>query len=165
MTIARGEPLLASDINDLTFFPKGTILMYDGTGWIDNVTLKGWYKCDGHNDTPNLQDCFIKGSGSAPAKGGSNALTSSLLPMHAHGLSNCSVVTGGDHSHELSDCSVTGGGHSHDFSTTFTDKELTGKSVTIGVGMVTGYNGYKTEGIVTSEDVDWPGATGSGEQR
>ena len=25
--------------------PVGTILMYDGSGWQDNVTLKGWYAC------------------------------------------------------------------------------------------------------------------------
>jgi hypothetical protein len=66
MTIARGEPLLASDMLNLTFFPKGTLLMYDGTSWQDNVTLKGWYKCEGqtvpdYGRLPDLRNRFIIG--------------------------------------------------------------------------------------------------------
>jgi hypothetical protein len=39
MTITSGSEVLAEDILNLTFFPLGTILMFDGTGWQDNKTL------------------------------------------------------------------------------------------------------------------------------
>jgi hypothetical protein len=91
MTIARGEPLLASDMLDLTFFPIGTILMYDGTNWSNG--RGGWYICDGANGTPDLRDRFIKGAGSAPSTGGSNStvLTAAMLPKHAHGFTTSST--------------------------------------------------------------------------
>jgi hypothetical protein len=85
--------------------PVGTILMYDGDGWQDNVTLKGWYSCNRTNYnnrlTPDLEDKFIKCKGSAPNEGGSNALTSGLLPKHTHGLSGGSAVSDGSHGHEF----------------------------------------------------------------
>ncbi|MDR1452383.1 MAG: hypothetical protein LBJ25_00200 [Candidatus Margulisbacteria bacterium] len=45
MVIEKGQPMLAADMLNMVFFPKGIILMYDGTSWQDNVTLKGWYQC------------------------------------------------------------------------------------------------------------------------
>jgi hypothetical protein len=73
-----------------TELPKGTILMYDGTGWQDNITLPGWYCCDLVNRnkglTPNLEDKFIKGNGSLASTGGSNALTAAMLPKHTHSI-------------------------------------------------------------------------------
>jgi hypothetical protein len=82
--------MLASDILHLTFFPVGTILMYDGNSWTDNVTLKGWYRCDAANAaagrTPDLTDKFIMGGSSKGATGGSNNMTLSAnnLPKHKH---------------------------------------------------------------------------------
>lgn len=89
MTIATGERLLASDINNLTFFPKGTILMYDGDGWVDNQTIIGWYQCNGQNGTPDLRDKFIKGSGNKPASGnGQMTLEAQHLPTHKHSITD-----------------------------------------------------------------------------
>jgi hypothetical protein len=65
-------------------FPVGTILMHAGIGWVDNITLPGWYQCDGNNNTPNLKDKFIKGKGDLADTGGSNALTAAMLPKHTH---------------------------------------------------------------------------------
>ncbi|MDR1997724.1 MAG: hypothetical protein LBQ83_05315 [Candidatus Margulisbacteria bacterium] len=64
--------------------PVGTILMYNGTGWQDNVTLPGWYKCDGANGTPNLVNKFVCGGAASGGTGGSNALTAAMLPKHTH---------------------------------------------------------------------------------
>jgi hypothetical protein len=142
MTIARGEPMLASDILDMVFFPVGAILMMDGS-WTDG--RGGWYICDGREKTlpngskvkmPDLQDKFVKGAGSLPKEGGSNSasvsltLTADNLPSHSHDFSgtfttrNTSVVhthtvtatgtiSGGDHSHSITDKS-----HSHTITTT-----------------------------------------------
>jgi hypothetical protein len=99
MVIEKGAPLLASDMLDLTFFPIGTILMYDGTNWVNG--RGGWYICDGQNGTPDLRDRFIKCRGSAPDIDGSNALTSAMLPQHTHGLSGGNAASGGSHGHEF----------------------------------------------------------------
>jgi len=86
--VAQGERLLASDMLDLTFFPIGTILMYDGSNWTDG--RGGWYICNASNKalgrTPDLSDKFIKGNGTTAKEGGSTALTSEKLPKHTHGV-------------------------------------------------------------------------------
>ncbi|MDR2428662.1 MAG: hypothetical protein LBD62_02530 [Candidatus Margulisbacteria bacterium] len=85
--VKSGERLVATDITDLTFFPTGAILMMDGD-WTDG--RGGWYICDGrdtpYGQTPDLRDKFIKGTGSAPKTGGSNALTADMLPKHTHSV-------------------------------------------------------------------------------
>ena len=95
MTIKTGEQMLASDVLNLAFFPKGMILMYDGTSWQNNITLKGWYKCDGNGGAavnglaiPNLQNKFIMGYSSGARTGGSNSrtLTANQIPSHTHGF-------------------------------------------------------------------------------
>jgi hypothetical protein len=87
MTVKTGEKLLASDMLDLTFFPVGMIMMMDGS-WQDG--RGGWYICDGrstpYGQTPNLQDKFIKGTGSTVKEGGSNSLTAAMLPKHKHSI-------------------------------------------------------------------------------
>jgi hypothetical protein len=95
MTIATGERLLAEDMLNLRFFPKGTILMYDGTSWTDNVTLKGWYKCEGqtvagYGVLPNLKNRFVIGydaaSTSTRTKDNNNVnlkLTENNIPRYA----------------------------------------------------------------------------------
>jgi len=87
MVVKQGSPMLASDITDLTFFPIGTILMYDGTNWTDG--RGGWYICNAANKaagrTPDLSDKFIKGNGSKPATGdGQTTLSLANLPPHSH---------------------------------------------------------------------------------
>ncbi|MDR1323829.1 MAG: hypothetical protein LBK68_05250 [Candidatus Margulisbacteria bacterium] len=73
--------------------PAGTILMYDGTSWVDNSTLPGWYACTAANKnlglTPNLENHFVVGAGSQVSKGqdtGSNTLTAAMLPKHTHSI-------------------------------------------------------------------------------
>jgi hypothetical protein len=133
MTIARGQPMLASDILDLTFFPVGSILMMDGS-WTDG--RGGWYICDGrdtpHGNTPNLKDKFIRGGTTSGVEGGSDTgstnvdLTADNLPAHNHPLSGNlttstesqglthtvtaggTVANGGTHSHSIYDP-----GHQH----------------------------------------------------
>ncbi|MDR1996837.1 MAG: hypothetical protein LBQ83_00710 [Candidatus Margulisbacteria bacterium] len=70
--------------------PVGTILMYDGTGWVNNSTLPGWYKCDGTNNTPNLVNYFIRGGTSSGTTGGANSviLGKNNLPEHDHTFIN-----------------------------------------------------------------------------
>jgi microcystin-dependent protein len=102
--------------------PIGTILMYDGSNWQDNVTLPGWYACISSNSThscPDLVDRFVMGGSTAGTTGGSNhtTLTTANLPSHNHnfvvdsvtggghltlaagGVSNVNTSTAGNHSH------------------------------------------------------------------
>ncbi|MDR1997447.1 MAG: hypothetical protein LBQ83_03905 [Candidatus Margulisbacteria bacterium] len=129
--------------------PVGTILMYDGAGWVNNQTLPGWYKCDGANGTPNLVDKFIRGAsssynGNAAASGatggaasGSVKLTASHIPEHAHALSGSASVggtteTGGGHTHTTSGTAASTGAHTH--TTSGTAAEAGGHSHTITLG-------------------------------
>jgi hypothetical protein len=73
--------------------PIGTILMYDGAGWQDNITLPGWYCCDRGNYnkglTPDLEDKFIKGKGSLANSGdGKMILSEQHLPAHKHSITD-----------------------------------------------------------------------------
>ena len=89
--------------------PKGTILMWDGVNWTDNVTLTGWYKCAGQNTpygkTPDLRDRFILGSGNGGMQGG-NAnneviLTAKNMPSHTHSGAGLTTEPGGGHLHSF----------------------------------------------------------------
>jgi microcystin-dependent protein len=106
MTIQTGSQLLASDMLNLAFCPKGLILMYDGTSWQDNVTLKGWYQCQGGTvnglTIPDLRDKFIMGYGNGSRAGGKNSQTLSEenMPNHTHGMSRVSVSSN-THRHKL----------------------------------------------------------------
>ncbi|MDR1997782.1 MAG: hypothetical protein LBQ83_05615 [Candidatus Margulisbacteria bacterium] len=67
--------------------PVGTILMYGGTGWVNNSTLPGWYKCDGTNGTPNLVNKFLRGGENAnfTTLGGADSQSVDVpLPKHHH---------------------------------------------------------------------------------
>lgn len=128
--------------------PLGTILMYNGTNWQNDVTIPGWYMCDGQNGTPDLRERFIAGCSysadrtipNAPGNfGGDNSfrLKTDHLPSHAHsipahnhtgtiangGAVNKSVATGANGGH---DHTVSGGKHRHTIkysSTTTTGKK------------------------------------------
>ena len=80
--------------------PIGSVILYDGASWVDNVTLEGWYACIAANagvGCPNLVDKFIKGKAVADSgtTGGANSKTLSLanMPAHNHGAA-------GSHNHE-----------------------------------------------------------------
>jgi hypothetical protein len=91
--------------------PVGTILMYDGRGWVDNQTIIGWYACIADNsrkDCPDLVDRFIKGSILASRATGGNTgntvtINANNLPAHTHALSG-TLTTGNqsaDHTHSI----------------------------------------------------------------
>jgi microcystin-dependent protein len=128
MTIATGEKMYAEDILNLAFFPRGAILMYDGTSWTDNVTLKGWYQCKGGTvnglTIPDLRDKFIRGYNSGSRTGGNDSveLSEANLPSHSHSVSGLTVSGlsadyGGAHPHSGSGTTNSGsGGHVHSVS-------------------------------------------------
>jgi microcystin-dependent protein len=133
MTIATGERMYADDILNLLFFPKGAILMYDGTSWQDNVTLKGWYQCAGqetpYGNTPDLRNKFIMGYESGSRAGGNNSLSLSTanLPAHNHSLnitslSGLTLDNAGAHTHAVNGSAAEGGSHSHTYSSTTDSK-------------------------------------------
>lgn len=117
--------------------PLGTILMYNGTNWQNDVTIPGWYMCDGQNGTPDLRERFIAGCSYSADRtipntpgnfGGDNSfrLKTDHLPAHAHsvpahnhtgtiangGAVNKSVATGANGKHSHTTDSNT---HSHTF--------------------------------------------------
>ncbi|GBR77257.1 phage tail fiber protein [Candidatus Termititenax persephonae] len=66
--------------------PIGTILMYKGTGWVDNSTLPGWYACTSANTgrgCPNLVDKFLRGGSSSDGTGGADSQTVAV-PLKSH---------------------------------------------------------------------------------
>jgi hypothetical protein len=79
--------------------PVGTILMFDGYGWVDNYTIAGWYACIAANagyGCPDLVNSFIKGSASAAHTAGGNsgnevAIGANNLSAHTHDLSGAST--------------------------------------------------------------------------
>jgi hypothetical protein len=140
MTIATGQPLLASDINDLTFFPKGAILIFSSTAWsATSAKFKTiWKVCDktNHdadpNNVPDLTNRFLRGGSNSDFTTGGGAdsqsvtLTTTHLPSHNHeatglslgGLSTSglSIASNGAHTHTLSGGTSEGGSHSHTLS-------------------------------------------------
>lgn len=90
--IVAGKQIKASDMEAAldtrqAQLPVGTILMYDGKNWQDNVTLIGWYQCNGSNGTPNLTDRFIMGSstsGTLSSTTNSMTLSRDQMPRHEH---------------------------------------------------------------------------------
>jgi hypothetical protein len=87
MTIERGQPLLASDINNLTFFPKGAVLMYSSAAWSSaSAEFKQiWHICDGStvngHTTLNLTNKFIRGAAASGQTGGTDT---AQVPKHRH---------------------------------------------------------------------------------
>ncbi len=112
--------------------PIGTIWMYDGAGWVDNVTLPGWYACIPENEDGgasglsfgivSMVDRFVMGRGNAAvgAVGGTNSyqLTAGQLPSHTHTINHdhTAFTSGGesrDHSHSVSGSVNGSGSHNH----------------------------------------------------
>jgi hypothetical protein len=115
MAIAAGHEMKADDMLDLTFFPIGTVLMFDGSGWQDNDTLKGWYACTTANAaagrTPDLTNKFIRGkvNGATAANYSKASYDINLasnnykyMPQHSHSLTGVFVSRSGSHTHQIS---------------------------------------------------------------
>ncbi|MDR1113491.1 MAG: hypothetical protein LBL50_00155 [Candidatus Margulisbacteria bacterium] len=151
--IKSGERLVATDITDLTFFPKGAILTFSSTAWsATSAKFKTiWKVCNktNHdadpNNVPDLTDRFLRGGSSSDFTIGGGAdsrsvtLQTANLPSHNHGAtglslgglstSGLSIATSGGHGHSGSGSTNTGsGGHTHTVSgaTSNTSKTLTG---------------------------------------
>ncbi|MDR1453866.1 MAG: hypothetical protein LBJ25_07850 [Candidatus Margulisbacteria bacterium] len=140
MTIATGKPMLASDILNLTFFPKGAILTFSSTAWgATSAEFKNiWKVCNKANHdadlfVPDLTDKFLRGAESSDfttALGADSQrvpLTSAHLPEHKHEVkalpvgslvtSGLSIDTGGGHTHTGTGTTNPGsGGHAHGVS-------------------------------------------------
>jgi len=106
--------------NPLKHLPVGTVMMFDGAGWVDNETIPGWYACISENagvGCPDMVDRFVMGRvvTSTGGTGGSNThtISTSELPPHIHAIDHdhASFTSGSNsvgHTH-----SVTIGSHSH----------------------------------------------------
>jgi len=119
-----------------TAMPSGGIIMWSGS--VASIP-SGWVLCDGNNGTPNLQDRFVVGAGSAyavNATGGSSTTTLSAanLPAHTHTFSG---TTGG------------GGSHAHNFDFSNTSGTLVSS---IGGGASGNISNNGSAGISTAPD-------------
>jgi len=92
--------------------PIGIIIMFDGSSWVDNSTIPGWYLCKsspGHGDCPNFVWTFPRGGTTSTIgnTGGNNYVTlgANHIPEHCHNI---------DHEHN-GEYYVNGGSHSHTY--------------------------------------------------
>jgi len=103
-------------------FPIGTIVAFDGTDWVDNSTLVGWYACVAGNagGAPDLTNKFLIGYTSKGSTGGAGTvgLTTDNLPSHQHAISHSHSASSGDdnadHTHTIAEGQ---GSHSHGIAT------------------------------------------------
>lgn len=73
--------------------PTGGIIMWSGS--IVSITT-GWALCNGQNGTPNLQDRFVIGAGSAYAVGNTGGSKDAIVVSHTH---TGSTSSNGEHNH------------------------------------------------------------------
>jgi hypothetical protein len=133
-----GNPVAVGDAVNLAtlrgFMPVGSIIMYNGVGWTDNVTMVGWYECtlaNAAHGVPNLIDKFIRASAASGAGGGADTITliANQIPTHVsdgqsvthnhivtvansttnHTHSGTTAVGVGNHTHIIS----SSGAHTH----------------------------------------------------
>jgi hypothetical protein len=138
--IKSGERLVATDITNLTFFPKGAILTFSTAAWgATSAEFKNiWKICNTANhqadpDVPDLTNRFLRGGASSDFTTGGGADSQSVflaetnLPSHKHeatGLSfsglntsGLSITQSGGHTHSGTGTTSTGsGGHTHSVS-------------------------------------------------
>lgn len=76
--------------------PIGFITMFSGA-FTNNITIPGWYKCDGNNGTVNLVDKFVRGGSASGATGGSD---DAVVVSHLHKM----YYNGGTGAFEAFDC-------------------------------------------------------------
>ncbi|MDR2428175.1 MAG: hypothetical protein LBD62_00015 [Candidatus Margulisbacteria bacterium] len=130
--VKSGERLLATDITDLTFFPKGTILTFSSIAWgATSAEFKTiWKVCNAANHAvdnfiPDLTGKFLRGAESSGTAGGadSQSVTAAQLPEHNHGATGLSV---GNLSTDGLSINQSGG-HAHTVSGSTGNKTLEGK--------------------------------------
>jgi hypothetical protein len=113
---------LEAKIDNFEHWPIGAVIMYDGTNWQDNVTMKGFYACIADNadkGCPNMIHRFVMGKGvdSPGYIGGANmrTLAKENLPAHVHGMGHNHPVfnstDNGGHSHKVSSVNGPSVGH------------------------------------------------------
>jgi microcystin-dependent protein len=73
----------------------GAIALWAGT--VQNIPI-GWQLCDGTNNTPDLRNRFVIGSGNTYSVGNTGGSPDSILPSHTHTVTTSSA---GSHSHSL----------------------------------------------------------------
>ncbi|MDR1452999.1 MAG: hypothetical protein LBJ25_03385 [Candidatus Margulisbacteria bacterium] len=133
MTIQTGQPMLASDINNLTFFPKGAILTFSSAAWSATGAefKKIWKVCNAANhvadpNIPDLTNKFLRGAESSGAIGGSDSgsanitLTPENLPAHNHPLTG-TLTTGNEsqgHTHTVTAAGTISGEGAHGHAAT-----------------------------------------------
>jgi microcystin-dependent protein len=71
--------------------PSGVIVMWSGS--IASIPT-GWLLCNGSNGTPNLQDRFIVGAGSAYSVAATGGSADATLPSHSHTASGTTNADG-----------------------------------------------------------------------
>lgn len=98
----------------LTVPSIGTIWLYDGTGWVDNVTVPGWYACIPGNLThrPRISNArggsiFVSGevyaSGSTPSW-----VDTTANGNHHHSFATTSADRAQTHTHQIDVPAYTG---------------------------------------------------------
>jgi len=72
--------IVANQHHEPFSMPIGTILMFSGT-FVNNITIIGWYICDGNNGTVNLINKFVRGGATSGATGGDD---DAVVVAHTH---------------------------------------------------------------------------------
>jgi hypothetical protein len=105
LTITTSGEVTASKFSGNGITPIGGIIMWSGSiSAISNLT--GWALCDGTNGTPNLQDRFIVGAGSAYSVAVNGGSANAIIPHHNHGITEPNAGTG--HSHTTQSYVISG---------------------------------------------------------
>jgi hypothetical protein len=128
--------MYASDILNLTFFPKGAILTFSSAAWsATSAEFKNiWKICNAANhaidaNIPDLTNRFLRGGETSDFTTGGGADSRSVtlqtvnLPSHSHGatglslgglsLSGLQASEGGSHYHTLTGTTTAVGDHTH----------------------------------------------------
>jgi hypothetical protein len=135
MVIESGQKMYASDILNLTFFPKGTILTFSSTAWgATSPEFKNiWKVCNAANhaadpnNIPDLTNRFLRGADSSGSTGGADnqdiTIMIANLPAHNHTVTKLPLsgtVSGlkatsssSAHEHTLSGGTASDGAHGH----------------------------------------------------
>ena len=164
--------------------PVGTIWMYDGANWQDNVTLPGWYACIPANEdggaaglsfgVTSMVDRFVMGKAAAGAgaTGGANSyrLIAAQMPAHTHTINHdhSSFHSGNQrqtHRHQVALYARSGGAHQHSLGITTAGASSGGTHKAVG-HRTTGANNFWREtsktGFHGHDVTGWTGWISSG---
>jgi hypothetical protein len=94
--VTTNNTTLATTAFVRAIIPAGIILMWSGS--VASIP-SGWVLCNGANGTPNLQDRFIVGAGSAYAVNATGGSADATLPSHTHSLSASGTTSTADINH------------------------------------------------------------------